>query len=86
MVAGRFPAPSTGNSPSSIRSTLAAAPQRATALAAKAAVFAAVAFTAGLAASLTAFAAGQAIFARQGIHMHPPAPGRYGRCSAPPCT
>jgi ABC-2 type transport system permease protein len=44
-------------------------------LAAKAAVFAAVAFTAGLAASLTAFVAGQAIFARQGIHMHPAGPG-----------
>jgi len=59
----------------SIRSTLAAAPQRVTVLAAKAAVFAAVAFTAGLAASLAAALLGQAIFASQGIHMHPGAPG-----------
>jgi ABC-2 type transport system permease protein len=59
----------------SIRSTLAAAPQRVTVLAAKAAVFTAAAFTAGLAASIAAFALGQAIFAGKGIHAHPGAPG-----------
>jgi ABC-type transport system involved in multi-copper enzyme maturation permease subunit len=59
----------------SIRSTLAAAPQRVTVLAAKAAVFTAVAFTAGLTASLAAFLLGQAIFAGQGIRMHLGDPG-----------
>jgi ABC-2 type transport system permease protein len=59
----------------SIRSTLAAAPQRVTVLAAKAAVFTAVAFTTGLAASLAAFLLGQAIFAGKGIHLHLGGPG-----------
>jgi ABC-type transport system involved in multi-copper enzyme maturation permease subunit len=51
----------------SIRSTLAAAPQRVTMLAAKASVFTLVAFLTGLGASFTAFFLGQAIFARKGI-------------------
>jgi ABC-2 type transport system permease protein len=59
----------------SIRSTLAAAPQRVTVLAAKAAVFTAVAFGTGLAASLAAFFLGQAIFAGKGIQAHPGGPG-----------
>ena len=59
----------------SIRSTLAAAPQRVTVLAAKAAVFTGVAFGTGLAASLAAFFLGQAIFASTGIHVHFGAPG-----------
>lgn len=59
----------------SIRSTLAAAPQRVMVLAAKAAVFAVTAFFAGLAGSLAAFFLGEAIFAGKGIHVHPGAPG-----------
>jgi ABC-2 type transport system permease protein len=59
----------------SIRSTLAAAPQRVTVLAAKAAVFTAVAFLTGLAASLAAFLIGDAIFAAKGIHTPPSTPG-----------
>lgn len=54
-----------------IRSTLAAAPQRVTVLAAKAAVFTVVAFLAGLAASAAAAFLGQAIFAGRGIPAHP---------------
>ena len=59
----------------SIRSTLAAAPQRITMLAAKAAVFTAVAFLTGLAGSLAAFFLGQAIFAAEGIQEHLGGPG-----------
>lgn len=51
----------------SIRSTFAAAPQRVTVLAAKAAVFGAVAAATGIASSLAAFYAGQAILAGKGI-------------------
>jgi hypothetical protein len=54
----------------SIRSTLAAAPQRLTVLAAKAAVFTAVAFATGLASSFAAFFLGQAIFSGKGIQAH----------------
>jgi ABC-2 type transport system permease protein len=54
----------------SIRSTLAAAPQRLTLLAAKASMFTAVAFTVGLASSFAAFYIGRAIFAGKGIHAH----------------
>ena len=54
----------------SIRSTLAAAPQRVTVLAAKAAVFTLVAFLTGLAASVAAFFLGEAIFAGKGIHVY----------------
>ena len=59
----------------SIRSTLAAAPQRVLVLAAKAAAFTGAAFVTGLAASFAAFFLGQAIFAGAGIHVHPDAPG-----------
>lgn len=59
----------------SIRSTLAAAPQRLTVLAAKAAVFTAVAFAVGLASSFAAFYLGQAIFAGKGIQAHLTDPG-----------
>ena len=59
----------------SIRSTLTAAPQRIIVLAAKAAVFALVAFLTGLAGSFTAFFLGQAIFAGKGIPVHLGAPG-----------
>ena len=59
----------------SIRSTLTAAPQRITVLAAKAAVFAVAAFLTGLVASLAAFLLGQAIFAGRGIHEHLDSPG-----------
>lgn len=59
----------------SIRSTLAAAPQRVAVLAAKAGVFTAVAFTAGLASSFAAFFLGQAIFAGQGVEAHLGDPG-----------
>ena len=59
----------------SIRSTLAAAPQRLTVLAAKAAVFAAVAFVTGLTSSFAAFFVGQAIFAGKGIQTHLGDPG-----------
>jgi ABC-type transport system involved in multi-copper enzyme maturation permease subunit len=54
----------------SIRSTLAAAPQRGMVLTAKAAVFGAVAAITGIASSAVAFFAGQAIFAQQGIETH----------------
>jgi ABC-2 type transport system permease protein len=59
----------------SIRSTLAAAPQRLTVLAAKAGVFTAVTFGTGLASSLAAFLLGQAIFAGKGIEVHLGDPG-----------
>ena len=59
----------------SIHSTLTAAPQRVTVLAAKAAVFTAVAFATGLAGSLAAFLLGQAIFAGKGIQEHLGGPG-----------
>jgi ABC-2 type transport system permease protein len=59
----------------SIRSTLAAAPQRIAVLAAKAAVFTGVAFAAGLAASVAAFLIGQQVFARSGIPDSLGAPG-----------
>jgi ABC-2 type transport system permease protein len=59
----------------SIRSTLAAAPQRVTVLAAKAAIFTGTAFLTGLAASLAAFFLGQVIFAGADIHVHLGAPG-----------
>jgi ABC-2 type transport system permease protein len=68
MVTGEY---ATG----SIRSTLIAAPQRVTVLAAKAAVFGLVAFLTGLAASLAAFFLGQAIFAGKGIQVHLGGPG-----------
>jgi ABC-type transport system involved in multi-copper enzyme maturation permease subunit len=54
----------------SIRSTLAAAPQRATVLAAKAAVFGAVAAATGIVSSFAAFFTGQIILARKGIEAH----------------
>lgn len=59
----------------SIHSTLAAAPQRITVLAAKAAVFTLVAFCTGLAASFAAFFAGQAVFAGKGISVSLGTPG-----------
>lgn len=51
----------------SIRSTFAAAPQRVGVLAAKAAVFAAIAAAAGIASSFAAFFIGQALLAGKGI-------------------
>jgi ABC-2 type transport system permease protein len=51
----------------SIRSTFAAAPQRGAVLAAKAAVFGAVAAAAGIASSFAAFFTGQAILAGKGL-------------------
>jgi hypothetical protein len=51
----------------SIRSTFAAAPQRSTVLAAKAAVFGTVAAVTGIVSSIAAFYAGQAILASKGI-------------------
>jgi len=59
----------------SIRSTLAAAPQRTAVLAAKAAVFTGVAFAAGLAASAAAFLIGHQVFAHSGIRDGLAAPG-----------
>ena len=59
----------------SIHSTLAAAPQRCSVLAAKAAVFAAVAAATGIASSLAAFFIGQAILSRKGIEAHISDPG-----------
>jgi ABC-type transport system involved in multi-copper enzyme maturation permease subunit len=59
----------------SIRSTLAAAPQRGTVLAAKAAVFGAVAAATGIASSFGAFFTGQAILSRKGIETHIGDPG-----------
>ena len=59
----------------SIRSTLAAAPQRATVLAAKAAVFGAVAAATGTASAFAAFFTGQAILAHKGIEAHLGGPG-----------
>jgi ABC-2 type transport system permease protein len=59
----------------SIRSTLAAAPQRGTVLTAKAAVFAAVAAITGIASSLAAFYTGQAILASEGIQARIGDPG-----------
>jgi ABC-2 type transport system permease protein len=58
----------------SIRSTLTAAPQRITVLAAKAAVFTLVTFLTGLAASFAAFFSGQAVFAGKGISVSLDAP------------
>jgi ABC-type transport system involved in multi-copper enzyme maturation permease subunit len=58
-----------------IRSTLAAAPQRGTVLAAKAAVFGTVAAITGIASSLAAFYAGQAILASKGIQASISDPG-----------
>jgi ABC-2 type transport system permease protein len=54
----------------SIRSTFAAAPQRGTVLAAKAAAFAAVAVITGIAFSFAAFFTGQAILSRNAIEAH----------------
>lgn len=54
----------------SIRSTLAAAPQRTLVLAAKAAVFAAAAGVVGVASSFAAFFAGQQLLAARGIEGH----------------
>jgi ABC-2 type transport system permease protein len=54
----------------SIRSSFAAAPQRGTMLAAKAAVFATVALMTGIVSSFTAFFTGQAILVRKGIEAH----------------
>lgn len=54
----------------SIRSTLAAAPQRVAVLAAKAGVFTVAAFAAALVSSFAAFLIGQAIFAGKGIQAH----------------
>ena len=59
----------------SIRSTLAAAPQRVAVLAAKAGVFTAVAFATGLASSFAAFFLGRAIFASKNIDVSLAAPG-----------
>lgn len=58
----------------SIRSTFAAAPQRITVLAVKAAVFGAAAAATGIASSLVAFYAGQALLARKAIGTHLGAP------------
>lgn len=59
----------------SIRSTLAAAPQRGTVLAAKTAVFGAVAAVTGIASSALAFFTGQGILAGKGLGTHIGAPG-----------
>ena len=59
----------------SIRSTFAAAPQRARVLAAKAAVFGTVAAATGIASSLAAFFTGQALLAGTGTGTHIGAPG-----------
>jgi ABC-2 type transport system permease protein len=59
----------------SIRSTFAAAPQRARVLAAKAAVFGTVAVATGIASSLAAFFTGQALLAGTGTGTHIGAPG-----------
>lgn len=59
----------------SIRSTLAAAPQRITVLAAKAAVFGAAAAATGIASAFAAFLTGQAILAHKGIEAHIGGPG-----------
>jgi ABC-type transport system involved in multi-copper enzyme maturation permease subunit len=59
----------------SIRSTLAAAPQRGTVLAAKAAVFGAVAAATGIASAFAAFLTGQAILSQKGIEAHIGDPG-----------
>jgi ABC-type transport system involved in multi-copper enzyme maturation permease subunit len=53
----------------SIRSTFAAAPQRITVLAAKAAVFGAAAAATGIASAVAAFYAGQAILAGKGLQV-----------------
>jgi ABC-2 type transport system permease protein len=55
-----------------IRSTFAAAPQRGTLIAAKAAVFGAIAFAVGLIASLVTFLVGQAILGSQGVSLGTP--------------
>jgi ABC-type transport system involved in multi-copper enzyme maturation permease subunit len=59
----------------SISSTLAAAPQRGTVLAAKAAVFGAVAAATGTGSAFAAFFTGQAIMAQKGIEAHIGGPG-----------
>jgi ABC-2 type transport system permease protein len=59
----------------SIRSTLAAAPQRGTVLAAKAAVFGAVAAATGIASAFAAFLTGQVILSQKGIEAHIGGPG-----------
>jgi ABC-2 type transport system permease protein len=59
----------------SIRSTLAAVPQRFTVLAAKATVFGIVAAVSGILSSAVAFATGQAILARKGLEAHIGDPG-----------
>jgi hypothetical protein len=59
----------------SIRSTFASAPQRVSVLAAKAAVFGAVAAVTGIASSLAAFFIGQALLAGKAIGTHIGAPG-----------
>lgn len=59
----------------SIRSTVAAAPQRLAVLAAKGGVFTAVGFAAALASSFAAFYLGQAIFTGKGIQAHLGEPG-----------
>ena len=61
----------------SIRSTLAAAPQRGIVLAAKAVVFAAVAAAMGIVSSFAAFFIGQAILSRKGIEAHLGDPGAF---------
>jgi len=70
----------------SIRSTLAAAPQRITVLAAKAAVFGAVAAATGIASAFAAFLTGQAILAHKGSRRTSAAPERSGPSPAPACT
>lgn len=59
----------------SIRSTLAAVPQRRTLLAAKATVFTAVTTVVGIAASFAAFFVGQSILSGKGIQAHLGDPG-----------
>lgn len=59
----------------SIRSTFTATPQRHTVLAAKAAVFGAVAAAVGILTSLAAFLIGQSIFSDKGIQAHLDDPG-----------
>jgi len=59
----------------SIRTTLAATPQRLSGLAAKAVVLAAVTALVGIASSLAAFLVGQAILANKGLQAHLGGPG-----------
>lgn len=69
----------------SIRSTLAAAPQRWLVLAAKITVFVAVAFATGLIASLAAMLAGHFVLARAGMTVDLATSGSPARSSAAPC-